>query len=92
MKLGKHLRVEIGISCLSANRRGLTPLKVENESSLGYSIWNNDLFKCKYGNLGCDLSIGGVERDLTGLYATVALLIGHRDNLFLFLLALKTKS
>lgn len=54
-------------------------------------MWNKDLFKWENGILGYDLSIRGVERDLVGVCVTFALLIGDRDNLFLFILGFKNE-
>lgn len=42
--------------------------------------------------LGCDLSTGGVDRDLADACATSDLLIGDRESLFRFLLGFENES
>ena len=66
-------------------------MKVKKACALGCDIWKSDLFKWKDGNLGYDLSIEGVERDLVGVYDVVALLTGDRDNLLLLLLGFENE-
>lgn len=88
---GRLLREDTDTCHVFELKKGMPPYKVENTSFIGRAMWYNDLFKWKYGALGCDLSIGGVERDLVGVCTTSELLTGDRQSLLIFLLGFENE-
>ena len=65
---------------------------MEKAWALGYAISTSDLLICADGNLGWDLTTGGVEMDLVDVFVTIALLTSDRDNLVFLLLEFENEN